>query len=161
MSFNVLEELVREYYEYKGYFIKSNVRFNKLQTGGYKGEIDILAYNPEVEEMLHIECSMDAKSKEDESKMAEKKFPVDLDYKKLFPFKFKEVRKIYILGQSKEQSEIKMLEGIEVKNLGPFIREVYEEIEKDIFKKIVPEAYPLLRTMQLTKWAKSRAIDKK
>jgi hypothetical protein len=42
MSFNVLEELVREYYEYKGYFIKMNIRFDKLQAGAYKGEIEIL-----------------------------------------------------------------------------------------------------------------------
>ena len=35
MSFNVLEELVREYYEYKGCFVKTNIRFDKLQAGGY------------------------------------------------------------------------------------------------------------------------------
>ena len=40
MSYNVLEELAKEYYEYiKEYFVRTNVRFNKLDNGGYEGEI--------------------------------------------------------------------------------------------------------------------------
>ena len=48
MSYNVLEELTKEYYEYiKEYFVRTNVRFNKLDNGGYEGGIGVLSYDPE------------------------------------------------------------------------------------------------------------------
>ena len=153
MSSNYLEELAREYYEYKRYFVRSNIRFGKRGHGGYDGEIDLLAYDPEEEELLHIECSMDAKSKKEELEMAEKKFPNDIDYGKIIPFKFKVLRKIFIMGVTREQNEIEMPEGVEHISLGPFIKKVYEDLPADIINEIVTEARPLLRTIQLSKWA--------
>ena len=54
-----------------------------------------------------------------------------------------------------------MPEGITSINLGAFIREVYSSINADIMNKIIPKAYPLLRTMQLTKWANSSKGNKR
>lgn len=157
MSYNVLEELVKEYYEYiKGYFVRTNVRFSKLENGGYGGEADILAYDSSEKNLFHIECSMAANSKKRYLEIAGKKFPTDLDYKKLLPNILLDpgkVKKIFIIGQNKKKSEIEMPDGVTYVNLGPFIREVYDTINHDIMKEIVPEAYPLLRAMQLAKWA--------
>lgn len=154
MSSNHLEDLAKEYYEYKGYFVRSNIRVIKREGGGYNGEIDLLAYNPVNRELLHIECSMDAEKKEDEEKMAEKKFQRDIDYRKIIPFEFTNLRKIYIIGQTKGQNEIKMPKDVEHISLGPFIKEIYSELPSDIIKEIVPEVYPLLRAIQLSKWAR-------
>ena len=73
---------------------------------------------------------------------------------------FEKVEKLFIFKQTKELNDIVMPEGVKSVNLGAFIREVYNLINTDIMNKIIPEAYPLLRTLQLTKWAKSDVIKK-
>ncbi len=65
------------------------------------------------------------------------------------------------MRKTKELNDVKMLEGVTSVNLGAFIREVYNSINTDIMNKIIPEAYPLLRTMQLTKWANDSKGNKK
>ena len=37
MASNFLEELVAEWYEYKGYFVRRNVRVGPRAKGGYEG----------------------------------------------------------------------------------------------------------------------------
>ena len=150
MSYNVLEELAKEYYEYiKEYFVRTNVRFNKRKKkGGYKGEIDILAYVPNERKLIHLECSMGGESNDNGFKKAKKKFPDNLDYKNLYPdntLDFEKVEKLFIFKQTKELNDIVMPEGVKSVNLGAFIREVYNSLNTDIMNKIIPEAYPLLQ----------------
>ena len=40
MADNYLEQLVAEWYEYKGYFVKKNLWVGKLSSGGYECELD-------------------------------------------------------------------------------------------------------------------------
>lgn len=60
MSF--LEQLTSEWYAYKGYFVRTNIKFGKLAKGGWTGEIDVAAYKPQTKEFIHIESSTDADS---------------------------------------------------------------------------------------------------
>ena len=60
MATNYLEQLVAEWYEYQGYFIRRNVRVGKLPKGGYEGELDIVAFHPEKKHLVHIEPTHDA-----------------------------------------------------------------------------------------------------
>ena len=94
---------------------------------------------------------LNAEAKEED--MAVKKFQNNIDYEALIHFKPSKVNKIYIIGQTKGQNEIKMPKDVEHISLGPFIKEIYNELPSDIIKEIVPETYPLLRTIQLYKWA--------
>ena len=55
---NYLEQLVAEWYEYQGYFIRRNVMVGKLPGGGYEGELDIVAFHPEKKHLLHIEPTL-------------------------------------------------------------------------------------------------------
>ena len=41
---NFLEQLVREWYEYQGYFVRQNVNVGKRAKGGYECELDIVAF---------------------------------------------------------------------------------------------------------------------
>jgi hypothetical protein len=41
MASNYLEQLIAEWYEYKGYFIRQNVWVGKRARGGYECELDI------------------------------------------------------------------------------------------------------------------------
>ena len=59
---NVLEELVSEWYEYQGYFVRRDIKVGKRATGGYEGELDIVAFHPVSRKIVHIETSMGAES---------------------------------------------------------------------------------------------------
>ena len=41
---NFLEKLVAEWYQYRGYFVKGNVKFGPREQGGYKSEMDVVAF---------------------------------------------------------------------------------------------------------------------
>ena len=41
---NHLEQLVGEWYEYNGYFVRRNVRVEKRLKGGFEGELDVLLF---------------------------------------------------------------------------------------------------------------------
>ena len=43
MSSNFLEQLVAEFYEYKGYFVRRNILVGKRAKGGYECELDVVA----------------------------------------------------------------------------------------------------------------------
>src|SRR5437016_5364675 len=47
IAVNFLEQLVAEWYEYQGYFIRRNVRVGKLAAGGYECELDVVAFHPQ------------------------------------------------------------------------------------------------------------------
>ncbi len=150
---NHLEEIVREYYEYNGYFVKTNIKFKKLVTGGYKGEADVIAYNPKEEKLIHIECSQAAISNQKLESQALKKFPDYLDYKNELKLEIKEKYKIFIVGQSDTSKQELMPKGVQHKSVKQFMKEVYDSIIEDFMHKAVPEVYPLLRAIQLVKWA--------
>lgn len=59
---NHLEQLVAEWYEYRGYFVRRNVQVDPRPNGGYNCELDVVAFHPEKHHLAHIEPSMDAHS---------------------------------------------------------------------------------------------------
>jgi hypothetical protein len=59
---NFLEQLVAEWFEFRHYFVRRNVRVGKRANGGYESELDIVAFNPEKKHLVHVEPSMDAHS---------------------------------------------------------------------------------------------------
>ena len=72
---NFLETLVAEWYEYSGHFVRANARTRKRDKGGYDVELDVLAYSPPDERLIHIETSGDANSwPERRSRFLGKKF---------------------------------------------------------------------------------------
>lgn len=54
---NHLETLIKQYYEWRGYIVRSNVKVGRLRHGGWAGELDIVAYHPVSEHLLHLEPS--------------------------------------------------------------------------------------------------------
>tara|TARA_Y100000031_G_scaffold109654_1_gene120679 strand:+ start:140 stop:469 length:330 start_codon:yes stop_codon:yes gene_type:complete len=57
---NFLEQLVAEWYEYQGYFVRRNVMVGRRDKGGYEGELDVVAFHPERRHLIQLEPSMDA-----------------------------------------------------------------------------------------------------
>ena len=74
MASNYLEQVLIEWYEYKGYFVKNNILVGRRNNGGYDAELDIVAFNPVDNHLVHLEPSMDADSWEKREKRYKLKF---------------------------------------------------------------------------------------
>jgi len=71
---NFLEQLVAEWYEYQGYFVRRNVLVGKRQEGGFDCELDVVAFNPETKHLVHVEPSTDAAAWDERERRYTKKF---------------------------------------------------------------------------------------
>lgn len=156
---NHLEQLISEWLELKGYFVRRNIKVGKLSSGGYAGELDIVAYHPDKEHLLHVEPSIDGLSWEKRETHFLKKFKAGQDYidAEIFPW----------VRQSPKLDQWAVLWGSE-KNHSTIgggtvvpIWKLYNWISEDILalgepeSRAIPEAFLLLRTMQYTMhWVK-------
>jgi hypothetical protein len=59
---NHLEQLVAEWLQYNGYFVRVSVPVGPRPKGGFEGELDVVAINVGRNHLLHVECSLDADS---------------------------------------------------------------------------------------------------
>ncbi|MEA5238864.1 hypothetical protein VB602_21630 [Vibrio parahaemolyticus] len=69
-----LENLIIEYYDWKGYLIKRNIKVGRLSHGGWEMELDVIAFNPHTNHLVHLEPSIDAHSWAKREERFKKKF---------------------------------------------------------------------------------------
>src|SRR6476469_835528 len=62
MASNHLEQLLAEWYEYRGFFVRRNINVGRRPNGGYACELDIVAFHPGERRLVHLEPSLDADS---------------------------------------------------------------------------------------------------
>lgn len=150
---NHLEQLISEWYEFRGYFVRRNIMVCKRKKGGYKGELDIVAFNSEKNHLIHIEPSSDANSWAKREKNFRKKFDVGKRYitSEIFPgFKLPTIEQWAVLPAS--DTNHKTIGGGKVVP----IKKLYQMITKYIKENgppetnAIPEQFPLLRTIQFT-----------
>lgn len=148
---NHLEKLIRQYYEWKGYIVRGNVKVGRLSHGGWACELDIVAYHPETEHLVHLEPSIDAQSWKKREERFEKKFAFGKEYicKEVFPWLASDtqIEQIAVLVTSSRPE----LAGGRVLSVDEFMKEVKDEIAKIgiMAKNAIPEEYDLLRTIQM------------
>lgn len=75
MAGNHLEDLLAEWYEYQGYFVRRNINVGKRAAGGYACELDIVAFHPVERRLVHLEPSLDA----DSWNQREKRFAIQFE----------------------------------------------------------------------------------
>jgi hypothetical protein len=152
MANNFLEQLVAEWYEYRGYFVRRNVPVGRSAKGGYEAELDLVALNPETRHLVHLEPSMDAESWETRERRFRKKFDAGREYiPGLFPGIEVpgEIEQIAILVSASKANH-PTLGGGQVLLVSDLMREIMEELsDKKISENAVPEHHALLRTLQL------------
>ncbi len=150
---NFLEDLAAEWFEYSGYFVRSNIRTRKRSKGGYDCELDVLAYKPAIHELIHIETSGDSDSwAERENRFRTKKFILSVgEYTKILGAPVSKVRKIAIVGQSKTTKKpLDWGDDIEIWLIPKFLGEIADHLRrKHHMSEAVPEGYPMLRTIQM------------
>jgi hypothetical protein len=151
VAVNHLEQLVAEWYEYNGYFVKKNVLVGKRQKGGYECELDIVAFNPKTKKLVQIEPSLDAHSWEKREARFEKKFKAG---KKYIPDLFKgvdlptEIEQIALLVFASKINK-KEIAGGRIMLVDELLKQIVASLSgKRIEKEAVPEQYSLLRMIQ-------------
>ena len=162
---NFLEQLTSEWYGYKGYFIRTNVKFGRRSKGGYMGEMDVIGYKPETQDFIHIEASTDALAWPKRKKIFERKFTdARKYYMKIFPFKQMDMKpkQIALVGFNLNPSPAVTFWKSSVSSGSPWgdikievihIPKFFEQINTELKNKnpqndAIPETYPLLRAAQ-------------
>lgn len=149
---NFLEQLTAEWFTYKGYFVRTNIKMNKRSLGGWDNELDVLAYSAKASELIHVESSWDAHTWEKrKERFLTKKFVYShAQYEELVGAKILHLRRRALVGLGRSaKASLDWGESIEVVLIPHFIAEISKELAtKDPLKDIVPEGFPRLRAMQ-------------
>ena len=157
---NHLETLIRQYYEWKGYIVRGNIKLGRLSHGGWAGELDIVAYHPQTKHLLHIEPSLDAHTWAKREERFKKKFKFGKQYicRDVFPWLDRKtpIEPIAIMNTSGTGK----VAGGRVVTVDEFMQEVKNEIRKQgkVVGNAIPEEYDLLRTIQMAICGYRRAV---
>lgn len=149
---NHLENLIKQYYEWKGYVVRSNIKVGRLDHGGWEGELDIVAYLPDENHLIHLEPSIDANSWAIREKRYQKKFEAGKKYirEDVFPWVAAntQIEQVAVLITSAR----KEIAGSKVWSIDETVKKIKDEIKENGFmaKNAIPEEYDLLRTIQMT-----------
>lgn len=150
---NHLEDLIGQFYEWRGYFVRRNILVGKRAAGGWEMELDVVAFHPKKGELLHIEASLDAHSWAKREQRFQKKFAAGRRYihRDVFPWLDRKMRiqKQCILphrGSNRTQ-----LAGGNLLSVDEFMRQVKAEVARSglASRSAIPEQFDLLRTIQL------------
>ena len=148
---NHLENLVKQFYEWRGYIVSNNVKVGKLKHGGWEMELDIVAYDPKTLTLVQIEPSTDAHSWSTREARFRKKFEAGRKYicKDVFPWVQPNtaIEQIAVLISSGRRE----LAGGKVITIDELMKTIRDEIAQVgiMGKHAIPEHFDLLRTIQL------------
>jgi len=149
-----LEELVAEWLEFKGYFVRRNVKVGKLSHGGHEGELDIVAYHPGQNHLLHVEPSIDGHTWQRREQRFRKKFDAGKKYIIAEILPWLPHNKVFdqwavLWASDRHHAEIG---GGRVVPMWALYRRIARDVLEvgDPRRKAIPEPFPLLRTIQFT-----------
>ena len=154
MALNFLEQLVAEWYEFRGYFVRRKINVGPSLKGKFEFELDIVAFHPGKPHLVHIEPSMDATSWDQREKRYTAKFGAG---KKHIPslfsgFDLPEIDQIALLVFA-GKLRVPTLGGGKVLLIQDFMNEIRSDAEwglatRSVRNRSVPEQYVILRSLQ-------------
>ena len=151
MAGNYLEQLVSEWYEFRGYFVRRNIKVGRRPAGGYEGELDVVAFHPSKKHLVHIEPSLDAHTWDKREERFAKKFAAGRKYiPKIFegfdlPTDMEQIALLVLPSRGNRQT----LGGGKLITLAELLEEIFIEIKPlSIYQNSIPEDKPLLRSFQ-------------
>jgi hypothetical protein len=146
-----LEELVREWYEYRGYFVRRDMWVGLESDGTYECELDIVAFHPIRQHVVHFETSYDVLSLKDDEQHFQTKFDAGKKYlHRIFGLEnhlhIEQTALILKSGETQRQT----IGGGRMVLLSDFLAEILQELsDLDVSSAMVPEQWPLILTLQL------------
>jgi hypothetical protein len=151
MGGNHLEDLVAEWYQWQGYFVRRNVQVGKRPKGGYDCELDVVAFHPGLQKLVQIEPSLDGDKWDKRELRYSKKFAAGRAH---IPALFEgltlpavlEQIALFVYGGGAARTTVG---GGRVVFIKEFMREVLAGVRtRRVNSAAIPEQYPLLRTLQ-------------
>jgi hypothetical protein len=150
---NHLDQLVGEWLTYNGYFVRTSVAVGLRDRGGFEGELDVVALHPGTQHLLHVECSLDALSWDQRLERFGAKFERG---RRFVPQLFKG----FTIPAQLDQVVILMFAGANNRDeigggrlltAAQLVKEIIDGLANTSLRSgIVPETFPLVRTIQLT-----------
>lgn len=149
-----LEDLIAEYYDWRGYLVKRNIKVGRLKHGGWEMELDVIAYHPHTNHLIHLEPSIDAHSWAKRELRFKKKFSAARKYifSDVFTWLDKKTPLEQVAVLISHPKNRHKLAGGRIESIDEFVSEVRSKIAETgiVAKSAIPEQYPLLRTLQLS-----------
>lgn len=153
---NHLETLICQFYEWKGWVVRRNVKVGPLSHGGFAGELDVVVYNPTTQEVIHYEPSLDASPWTARAARAKKKLEVGrkhiLDVLPWLPENYR-LRQVAVFFNAPVHLKkgFSELTGGEVMTIDALVKTIRDEVKAcgRAARHAIPEQYDLLRTIQL------------
>jgi hypothetical protein len=155
------EQLVAEWYEYRGYFVRRNIRVGKRQNGGHDFELDIVALHARDRHLVHVEATMDTNTWDRRRGKMERTFIAARHYiPSLFPgfSELPEPEHIALLGFG-SNTKVQTIGLGRVQTLNELMADIRRsDIMEKYGKKAIPEQCVILRAMQFaaTCWSVPR-----
>ena len=151
MAHNHLEQLIAEWYEFQGYFVKRNVLVGKRAMGGYECELDVVAFHPGRQHLVHIEPSLDADSWASREQRFQKKFDAGRKYiKDLYegmsmPEHIEQIAVLVFASSTNHPT----LGGGRLMAVDELIEEIFLALkDKRLESRAIPEQLTILRSFQ-------------
>ena len=155
MPTNFLEQLVAEWYEYRGYFVRRNIKVGRRAAGGFESELDVVAFHPQRRHLVQIEPSMDTDSWEIREKRYTAKFAAGRRHIPDLFAGFPELPgldqiAIFALASTKNHRTVA---GGQIMSISDLMLEIRDNAEwgvrhRRVDKVAVPEQFTILRSMQ-------------
>lgn len=150
---NFLEQLVAEWYEFQGYFVRRNIKVGPRKQGGFESELDVVAFHPSRKHLVHIEPSMDSDKWGKREKRFAAKFEAGRKYiPSLFPgLKLPEPEQLALLVFASDRHT--HVGGGEVLLIQKLMKEILSDPEwglatRSVNNRAVPEQFVILRSLQ-------------
>jgi len=160
---NHLEDLICQYYEWKGWTVRRNVKVGRLGHGGYEGELDVVAYDHKTRTVRHYEPSTDATSWERRDVIYKRKFETGKKHiPSVFPwlppdFPLEQFAVFFNVPEKRRKFHGGTAIGID-DLVGMICRDI--KVLGRVGKNAIPEQYDLLRMAQLVICGYYRPWDK-
>jgi hypothetical protein len=148
---NHLEQLVAEWLQYNGYFVRVSVQVGARAKGGFEGELDVVGINLVRNHLVHVECSLDADSWEKRQHKFAAKFERGRRY-------IGDVFRGVTLPEELEQvavlqfatGDARSVGGARLVTVRELVHEIYDGLKgTSPASRAVPSNLPLVRTLQL------------
>ncbi len=148
---NHLEQIVAEWLQYNGYFVRCSVPVGPRPRGGFEGELDVVGVNIVRSHMIHVECSLDADSKAIREKRFSAKFERGRRFKdSVFPgLTLPEDFEQVVVHQFPNKG-MRIVGGAQLISVWELVHEIHVGLKKTSpASGAVSSNLPLLRTLQL------------
>ena len=145
-----LERLLREWYEYQGYFVRQDVWVGLQADGSYECDLAVVAFHPTRRHVVQVEPTFDLLSWQEREQHFQTKFDAGRRYlHRLFGAEAHLHIEHLALVVSSERTHAHTIGGGRILLLRDFLADVLQHLCRlDMAATVVPEQWALIRTLQ-------------